>query len=106
MSTLICLSSVMQDSGGISLDLYIYTPCHIWNRLMQGNEPFGVIDFLFLFSIDRFCFSNDLLFNNINLSIESKKENLYHVPSLNRKHAGLNYFRYSYQYPQHHTLHH
>ena len=49
----------------------IRAPYHAWDKLMPGNEPLRVIDFLF--SSERFSFSNDLLFNNINLSIERKE---------------------------------
>ena len=46
-------------------DLYICTPSHAQDKFMPGNEP--------LLSFENFSFSNDSLFNKINLSIECKK---------------------------------
>ena len=67
------------------------TPCHVLDKLMPGNEQLGVIDFLFMFSIEIFCFSHYLLFNNINLSIESKKRKYItpncSFPGINLSHA-------------------
>ena len=42
---------------------------------MPGNGPLGVIEFLFMLSIEKLSYS-DLLFNSINLSREQKRKSL------------------------------